>query len=59
MSHELLSLRAERGETCGPRAAHCIYWAHMLQLLKLMCLEPVLHNKKSPHNEKPKYHKED
>ena len=32
------------------------YWAHMLQLLKPMCLEPMLHNKRSHHNEKPAHH---
>ena len=26
-----------------------IYWAHVPQLLKPVCLEPVLRNKKSPH----------
>ena len=29
------------------------YWARMPQLLKPVCLEPVLHNKRSHHNEKP------
>ena len=29
------------------------YWAYMLQLLKPVCLEPVLLNKRSHHNEKP------
>ena len=29
------------------------YWAHVLQLLKPTRLEPVLHNKRSHHNEKP------
>ena len=28
------------------------YWAGVPQLLKLTCLEPVLHNKRSHHNEK-------
>ena len=28
------------------------YWAHVPQLLKPACLEPVLHNKRSHHNEK-------
>ena len=32
------------------------YWACMLQLLMLMCLEPVLCNKRSHHNEKPVHH---
>ena len=34
------------------------YWAYILQLLKPGCLESVLHNKRSQHNEKPKHHKE-
>ena len=29
------------------------YWAHMPQLLKPACLEPMLHNKRSHHSEKP------
>ena len=29
------------------------YWAHVPQLLKPVCLEPVLHNKRSHCNEKP------
>ena len=32
------------------------YWVHMPQLLKPMCLEPVLCNKRSHCNEKPEYH---
>ena len=32
------------------------YWAHVPQLLKPTCLEPVLHNKRSHHNEKPAHH---
>ena len=34
------------------------YWAHMPQLLKPGCLEPVLHNKRSHHNEKPTHRNE-
>ena len=29
------------------------YWARVSQLLKPVCLEPVLHNKRSHHNKKP------
>ena len=29
--------------------------AHELQLLKPVCLEPVFHNRRSHHNEKPVY----
>ena len=29
------------------------YWAHMPQLLKPACLQPMLHNKRSHRNEKP------
>ena len=35
------------------RAAHLDYWAHELQPLKPVCLEPLLRNKRSHHNEKP------
>ena len=35
------------------------YWAHVPQLLKPMRLEPVLHNKRSDHNEKPAHHNEE
>ena len=32
------------------------YWAHVLQLLKSMCLETMLRNTRSHHNEKPVHH---
>ena len=35
------------------------YWAHVSQLLKPACLEPVLHNKRSHCNEKPAHHNEE
>ena len=35
------------------------YWAHKPQLLKLVRLEPVLHNKRSHCNEKPVHHNEE
>ena len=35
------------------------YWACVPQLLKLMRLEPVLHNKRSHCNEKPVHHNEE
>ena len=35
------------------------YWAHMPQLLKPTCLEPMIHNKRSHHNEKPAHHNEE
>ena len=35
------------------------YWAHVPQLLKPMCLEPVLHNKRSHRNEKPAHRNEE
>ena len=35
------------------------YWAHMLQLLKSVCLEPVLHNKRSHRSEKPGHRNKD
>ena len=35
------------------------YWARVPQLLKLTCLEPVLRNKRSHHNEKPAHHNEE
>ena len=34
------------------------YWAHVPQLLKPACLEPMLPNKRSHHNEKPTHHNE-
>ena len=34
------------------------YWAHMPRLLKPTCLEPVLRNKRSHHNEKPTHRNE-
>ena len=35
------------------------YWARMPQLLKPACLEPVLCNKRSHHNEKPRHRNEE
>ena len=35
------------------------YWAHVPQLLKPVCLEPVLHNKRSHHNKKPAHRNEE
>ena len=35
------------------------YWAHMPQLLKPTCLEPMLCNKRSHCNEKPVHHNEE
>ena len=34
-------------------------WARGPQLLKPMCLEPMLHNKRSHRNEKPTHHNEE
>ena len=34
------------------------YWAHVPQVLKPARLEPVLHNKRSHHNEKPMHRNE-
>ena len=45
-----------RGAT---KPVHHNYWAHMPQLLKPAHLEPVLHNKRSHHNEKPAHCNED
>ena len=36
---------------------YCNYWAHVLQLLELICLEPVLCNKRNHCNQKPEHHK--
>ena len=44
---------------CALEPASHNYWAHVPQLLKPMCLEPVLRNKRSHHNEKPAHHKEE
>ena len=38
---------------CALEPASHNYWAHVPQLLKPMCLEPVLRNKRSHRNEKP------
>ena len=38
---------------CALEPASHNYWAHMPQLLKPACLQPVLHNKRSHRNEKP------
>ena len=35
------------------------YWARVPQLLKPVCLEPILRNKRSHHNEKPVDHNEE
>ena len=35
------------------------YWARVPQLLKPTCLEPLLRNKRSHHNEKAAYHNEE
>ena len=35
------------------------YWARVPQLLKLVCLEPVLHNERSHRNEKPAHRNEE
>ena len=44
---------------CALGPACCNYWACMLQLLKPVCLEPMFHNKRSHHNEKPIHHNEE
>ena len=47
------SLVQEDPTCCGAtKPLHHNYWAHVPQLLKPMRLEPVLHNKRSHHNEK-------
>ena len=40
-----------KASSLEPRS--CTYWTHALQLLKPSTLEPMLHNKRSHHNEKP------
>ena len=35
------------------------YWGHMPQLLKPVCLEPMLRNKRSHDNEKPAHRNEE
>ena len=44
---------------CTLEPASHNYWAHMPQLLKLTCLEPVLCNKRSHRNEKPAHRSEE
>ena len=41
---------------CALEPASHNYWAHVPQLLKPKCLEPVLRNKRSHRNEKPMSH---
>ena len=40
-----------------PASHNC--WAHVPQILKAMCLEAVLHNKRSRRNEKPAHRNEE
>ena len=40
-----------------PASHNC--WAHAPQLMKPVCLEPVLRNKRSHRNEKPAHHEEE
>ena len=44
---------------CALEPASHNYWAHVLQLWKPVCLEPVLHNKRSHRNEKHAYRNEE
>ena len=44
---------------CALEPASHNYWAHEPQLLKPMCLEPMLCNKRSHCNEKPTHHNEE
>ena len=43
---------------CALEPASHNYWAHVRQLLKPVCLEPVLLKKRSYRNEKPAHHNE-
>ena len=56
----ILSL-VQEDSTChgGAKLVCHNYWACVLQLLKSMRLESVLHNRRSHHDEKPAYHKEE
>ena len=45
--------------SCALEPASHNYWARVPQLLKPAHLEPVLHNKRSHLNEKPKHHNEE
>ena len=44
---------------CTQQPGSCNYWAHVLQLLKASCLEPVLCNKRNHCNEKPMHANEE
>ena len=44
---------------CALEPAIHKYWVRMPQLLKPMRLEPLLHNKRSHHNEKPAHRNEE
>ena len=62
-NHMLRDPRAATTETepCHYWSLHALepashgYWACVLQLLKPICLEPVIRNKRSHHNEKPSH----
>ena len=45
-----------RGAT---KLVHRNYWACVLQLLKPVCLEPVLHHEKSYHGKNSSHHKKE
>ena len=54
------ALVREHPTCCGAtKPASHNYWAHVPQLLKPACLEPVFRNKRSHHNEKPMHHNEE
>ena len=46
-------------QACALEPTSHNYWPCLPQLLKPVCLEPVLRNKRSHHNEKPTHHNEE
>ena len=63
--HNYWSLHTLEPAHCNYWSPHSLgpachnYWTRMLQLLKPVCLEPVLHNKRSHLSEKPTHRNEE
>ena len=58
-AHVLETLSHNYWSLCTLEPVCCNYWAHMPQLLKPVCLEPMLRNKRSHRNEKPAHRNEE
>ena len=51
--HRATKLVCHNYWVCALEPESCNYWAHLLQILKPACLEPMLPNKRSHRNVKP------